>query len=123
MFTVQDVQLQQQANQEAKFGRVVTFDGIRPVRDTGFRMAPQPPSEPYVRKDYPTDPYLFVDVIHADDMKDVGPGLLNGQPLNAVRLYEIDYAAVEARQNADITQNISARKKREEKENDDASKN
>jgi hypothetical protein len=67
---------------------------VSPSRDTGFRMASPILTTPYKNpgiKAYKDVP--IIDCIHNDDMVDIGPGLLNGQPISprSVRLYRIDF--------------------------------
>lgn len=87
----------QAADEEFKFGRVIDEDkSVRPSRDTGFRMAATTPTAPYVRptpRQYPP----LIDFLHNDDMEDIGQGTLNGQPLDRIRAYRVNYDKATAR--------------------------
>ena len=102
---------------EESYGRMIDpEDGsVYPSKDTGFRATP---AEPFVynqpERRATTVPVLTV---HNDDLTDVG------RALNAVRFYKIDYAKVEQRVLALITENIAERAKRGRKEEYDASRN
>jgi hypothetical protein len=63
------------------------------------------------------------DQVHNDELSDVGPAIIRGQIIDAVRLYHIDYEKLEARNIGYIRENIAVRKKREERENRDAAGN
>lgn len=63
------------------------------------------------------NPMLDGDFYHNNDLTD------NGQALNAVRFITVDYEAAARRNLGYIRENITARLKREEKENRDAAGN
>jgi hypothetical protein len=90
-----------QTNADIVSGRYVEPDkSVRPSRDTGFRMATPILTKPYENpnikafRDVP-----LVETIHNDDMTDIGPGTLNGLPLDSVRLYNINYEQATQRSN------------------------
>jgi hypothetical protein len=80
-------------------------DGVRPARDTGFRMKPVPEFK-YTRRVEKVDTRPYVDYLHNDDLHDVGNATLRGQPLEGVRVYEVDYASAERRIIRDIRCNV-----------------
>lgn len=70
-----------------------------------------PPTEPfsYTRRVESVDTRPFLDFVHNDDIEDIGAGTLRGQPLEGVRVYEIDYDAVEQRTLSMLSVNITNR--------------
>ena len=50
---------------------------------------------------------------HNSEVSDLGPAVIRGQLVNAVRVVAIDYDAVASRNLGYIRENIAARKKRE----------
>jgi hypothetical protein len=86
--------------------RVTDSDNsVRSSRDTGFRMAPQSEFN-YTRRPDKVDNRPFIEFLHWDDMRDIGRGTLRGQPLDSVRVYEIDYASAEKRAIRDIRSSV-----------------
>jgi hypothetical protein len=72
-------------------------NSVRPSRDTGFRMVASTTTTPYVRKNVQAATRSFIEYLHWDDMIDVGPGTLRGQPLDSVRVYNINHEQAEKR--------------------------
>lgn len=73
---------------------------VRPLQDTGFRFPWRHGLKPYRNpeiKTYRDTPYI--DCVHWDDMTDIGQGTLNGQPLDSVRTYTINYPRATERAN------------------------
>lgn len=106
--------LRQDPSDDGAFGRVVTEDGIAPIRDTGFRMTPQPVHSYVPGPRVETNLYQD-DFMHVDDVKDIGQATIRGQALDAVRVIRIDREKVIARQLAALRDSIEHRKKRERK--------
>lgn len=107
---------------DMKTGRQINPDfSVSPIRDTGFRHAggPLPTYNPPVRHD---DRVTLPDYIHADDIKDLGPAFIRGEKVNAVRLISVNVTSHNAREAKYLDESIAARRKREAKENSDASK-
>jgi hypothetical protein len=91
------ITLRQDASDDAAFGRIVAEDGVRPIRDTGFRMEPQPAFE-YIRPDRVLSNLYFDDFMHNDDVIDDGPATIRGQVLDAVRSVVINREQAQARE-------------------------
>lgn len=59
------------------------------------------------------NPLLDGSQYHNSEVSDLGPAVIRGQRVNAVRVVAIDYDAVASRNLGYIRENIAARKKRE----------
>lgn len=108
---------------DTKAGRFVEPDkSVRPTRDTGFRAKPSVPFvyNPPVRQG---NLVALPGYIHADDIKDLGPAIIRGERINAVRLISVNTESHATREAKYLSESIAARRKREQKENDDAAKN
>lgn len=113
-----------QTSADIKTGRFVEPDkSVRPLNDTGFRMATKIPTKPYNPPVKGIDAVMLPEYIHADDVIDKGPAFIRGEKLNAVRLISFNRESHEAREAKYLAESITARRKREAKENSDASKN
>lgn len=107
-----------------KTGRVVWPDkSVSPNRDTGFRMATKIPTVVVRQPDPVNRRESLLDYIHVADIIDEGPAYIRGERVNAVRLISVNVEQARARELSYIHESIAARRKREQKENDDASKN
>ena len=106
---------------DTKTGRHVNGDkSLSPTRDTGFRMPAGTATltyNPPVRK---TDSVALSDYVHQDDVIDLGPAFIRGERVNAVRLIFVNAESHAAREAKYLNESITARRKREAKENSDA---
>ena len=108
---------------DTKAGRFVEPDkSVRPTRDTGFRMTPTAPFvyNPPVRQG---NVVALPEYIHQNDVIDLGPAFIRGEKVNAVRLISVNVESHNAREAKYLDESIAARRKREAKENSNASKN
>ena len=95
---------------------------IMPLKDTGFRATKIPPVA-YVAPAPRQRTVFEPDYVHVDDIIDLGPASIRGEKINAVRCIGINLEQAEARELSYVHESIMLRKKREQKENEDASKN
>ena len=113
----------QQTSADTKAGRFVEPDkSVRPISDTGFRAKPTAPFvyNPPVRRG---DHVALPEYVHQDDVIDLGKAVIRGEYVNAVRLISVNIESYDAREAKYLDESITARRKREAKENSDASKN
>jgi hypothetical protein len=120
MFTIPNLQ----NPADTKTGRHVNGDkSVSPTRDTGFRMPADTPKFTYNPPTRQGNSVMLPEYIHQDDVIDLGPAFIRGEKVNAVRLISVNTESHAAREAKYLDESITARRKREAKENSDASKN
>lgn len=120
MFTIPNLQ----DPADTKTGRHVNGDrSVSPIRDTGLRMPAGTPTFTYNPPARQRDAVALPEYIHQDDVVDLGPAVIRGEKVNAVRLISHNSMSHAAREAKYLNESITARRKREAKENDDAAKN